>query len=80
MPLGLALGRLGWAMGHTCSGMGGELPGLQLLVPRTDMASPATAGPEAPEPEEPKAQASPAWISYRGCRCWGTGKEERREG
>lgn len=52
----------GWAgrEGHTCSGGRGVLPGLQLLVPRTDMASPATAGPEAPEPGEPRAQAGPA--------------------
>lgn len=65
----------GWAgrEGHTCSGGRGVLPGLQLLVPRTDMASPATAGPEAPEPGEPRAQAGPArpGIGYSGCRCLG---------
>jgi hypothetical protein len=37
--------------GHTCYGVGmGGLPGMQLLALRTDMASPATAGPEAQEP------------------------------
>lgn len=53
----------GWAGvgGHTCSGVGwgGALPGLQLLAPRIDKASAATAGPEAWEPGEPRAQAAP---------------------
>ena len=59
--------------GTPAPGGRGVLPGLQLLVPRTDMASPATAGPEAPEPGEPRAQAGPACpgIGYSGCRCLG---------
>lgn len=70
----------GLGHGHTCSGVGGELPGLQLLVPRTDMASPATAGPEAPEPGEPGAQASPAWDQLQGLQMLGDGGRRAEEG
>lgn len=72
-PLGSIFGWLDWVGGHTCSGVGwGEaLPGLQLLAPRTDKASTATAGPEAWEPGEPRAQAAPTgdrlqWLQMLG--------------
>lgn len=60
-PLGSIFGWLGWGRGpHLLwGGMGGALPGLQLLAPRIDKASAATAGPEAWEPGEPRAQAGP---------------------
>lgn len=65
--------------GHTSSTVGEELPGLQLLVPRTDTASLATAGPEAGKPGEPRGQASSAWGSITGAAdAWGTVKGQRR--
>lgn len=71
--------------GHTCSGVvweGEALPGLQLLVPRTDKASAATAGPEAWEPGEPRAQSlgSPHRGSVTAAADAGGAIEEKSRG
>lgn len=60
----------------------GSLPGLQLLAPRTDTASPATAGPETRGPGEPRAQAALPRVSVTvAADAWGTRAEGvRREG
>ena len=66
--------------GHTCSGEGGGLPGLQLLVPGTDTASPATAGPEVGQPGEqspgcPRAPWGSVTAAADAWRRWGGAEE-----
>lgn len=61
-------------------GMGGALPGLQLLAPRTDKASTATAGPEAWEPGEPRAQAAPTGDRLQRLQMLGEVRRKRRGG